>query len=179
MLTLIYSTLSILSRTSRVVLLSDIARQTSSKAAMSSTSVHGDDDRHRSLLIMPPEVVTKIFCQLPSFSDVFALSAVCCRLRHLWLKNVNPVYNQIAPRSIPCEHAARRFLIDQDGSGLGSPMSAKDVVRMVRNAGVIEKAILQFEREIVSRVRSKSDPNSHVVRCIGLMFKCNSGWFVG
>lgn len=177
-LTLVYLcyTLSIFSRTSRVVFLSDVAQQTNSKAIMSSISVQGDDDRHCSLSIMPPEVVTKIFCQLPSFPDVFALSAVCWRLRHLWLKNVNPVYNHIAPRSIPCERAARRFLIDQDGPGLGSPVSAKDVVRMVRNAGVIEKAILQFEREIVSRVRSKLDPNSHVVRSIGLISKCNSGW---
>ncbi len=91
------------------------------------------------------------------------------------MNNGNQVYKQIAPRSIPCERAARRFLIDQDGPGLGSPVSAKDVVRMARNAGVIEKAILQFEREIVSRVRCKLDPNSHVVRSIGLTFKCNSG----
>ena len=143
---------------------------------MSSSLVQGDDYQHPSLSILPPEVVMNIFCQLPTFSDVFALSAVCCRLRHLWLKNVNPVYEHIAPRSIPCERAARRFLIDQDGPGLGSPVSAQDVVRMVRNAGVVEKAILQFEREIVSRVRSRLDPDSHVVRSIGLIFKCNSGW---
>ena len=34
-------------------------------------------------------------------------------------------------------------------------MFAKDVMRMIRNVIVVEKAILQFEREIVSRVRSK------------------------
>ena len=39
-------------------------------------------------------------------------------------------------------------------------MSATDVVRMSRNAIVVENAILQFEREIVSRVRSEL--NSHV-----------------
>ncbi|MCJ1296583.1 hypothetical protein MMC34_008149 [Xylographa carneopallida] len=121
---------------------------------MSLTSVQADDNRHPSLSIMPPEVASNIFCQLSSFSDVFALSAVCCRLRDIWLESVNPIYHQIAPRSIPCERAARRFLVDQDGPDLGSPMSAKDVVRMVRNANVIEKAILQFEREIVRRVRS-------------------------
>ena len=128
---------------------------------------------------MPPEVLVKILCQLHSFSDVFALSAACCRLRHLWLTIVNPVYKQVAPRSIPCERAARRFLTDQDKPGLESPVSAKDVVRMVRNAGVIEKAILQFEREIVSRVRSKLDPNSHVARNIGLTIEYNSGWSIG
>lgn len=146
---------------------------------MSLSLVQGDDYQHPSLSIMPREVVINIFCQLPSFSDVFTLSAVCCRLRHLWLNNVNPVYKQIAPRSISCERAARRFLIDQDGPGLGSPMSAEDVVRMVRNAGVIAKAIVQFEREIVSRVRSRFGPNDHVVRCIGLILRCNSGWSFG
>ena len=143
---------------------------------MSSSLVQGDVNQHLSLSMMPTEVIIYIFCQLPSFSDVFALSAVCCRLRHLWLKDVNPTYNQIAPRSIPCERAARRFLIDQGGPRLESSVSARNVVRMVRNAGVIGKAILQFEREIVSRVRSKLDPNSHVVRSIGLISKCNSGW---
>ena len=129
--------------------------------------------------MIPPEVATNIFCQLPSLFDVFALSGVCRLLRHCWLQSVNPIYNHVAPRSIPCERASHRFLVDQDGPGLGSPMSAKDVVRIVRNAGVIEKAVLQFEREIVSRVRSKFNPNDHVVRCTGLIFKCNSGWSFG
>ena len=145
---------------------------------MSLISGHGDDNRRSSLSIMPPEVAANIFCQLPIFSDVFALSAVCHRLRHLWLESANPIYSQIAARSIPCERAARRFLADQGGPCLGSPMSAKDVVRMVRNAGVIEKAVLQFEREIVRRVRSKLDSHVRTLRCIGLTFKCNSGWLV-
>ena len=124
---------------------------------------------------MPPEVATNIFCQLPSFSDVFALSAVCGRLRRLWLQNVNPIYKQIAPKSIPCEPAARRFLVDQDGPGLGSPMSSEDVVRMVRNAGVIEKAILQFEQEIVRRVRGDLYSDFRIVGRVRLTCMCNSG----
>lgn len=118
---------------------------------------------------MPPEVATNIFCHLPSVSDVFALSAVCHRLRDLWLKNVTPIYNHVAPRSIPCESAARRFLGDQGGPGLGSPMSAKDVVRMVRNAAVVENAIRQFEREI------ELDPSARILGRGGLTSKYNSG----
>ena len=129
-----------------------------------------------SLSTMPREVVINIFCQLPSFSDVFTLSAVCRWLRHLWLDDVNPVYKQIAPRRFSCERAARPFLIDQAQPGLGSAVSAKVVVCIVRNAGAMEKAIPQSEREIVSRVRSKLDPSSHVVRNIGIIFKCNGGW---
>ena len=34
-------------------------------------------------------------------------------------------------------------------------MSIVDVARLARNADIVEKAVLQFEREIVCRVRSK------------------------
>ena len=145
-------------------------------AAMLSTPMHGDDICHASLSTMPPEVATNIFCQLPSFADVFALSTVCLRLRHLWLENVNPIYNQIAPEVISCDRAARRFLVDQDGPGLGSPLSAKDVVRMVRNAGVIEKAIVQFEREIVRRVRGESNSAVNIASRVVLTSVCYSGY---
>lgn len=145
---------------------------------MTSTPVQGDRYCRPSLSSMPPEVMRNIFCQLPSFTDVFALSAVCCRSRRVWFNEVNQIYKQIAPRSVLCERAARRFLTDQDGPDLESPMSAKDVVRMVRNARVIENAIRQFERQIVSRVRSKFDSDDRIVRHVGLTFKCDSGWSV-
>ena len=124
----------------------------------------------------PPEVAINIFCQLPSFSDVFALSAVCRRLRHLWLENSNSIYNHIAPEAIPCERAARRFLVDQGGPGLGLPMSAKYVVRVVQNAEVIKHTILQFEREVVWRAQSELNTNITVVRRVSLTFMYNSGW---
>lgn len=66
-----------------------------------------------------------------------------------------PIYNSVAPRSIAFERDARRFLVDQHGPKLESPMIAETVVQMVRNASIVEKAVLQFEREIVCRVRSK------------------------
>ena len=139
--------------------------------AMLPTTVQGDDNCHVSLSTMPPEVATNIFCHLPSFSDVFALSAVCLRLRHLWLENVNPIYNQIAPKIIPCERAARRFLVDHDGPGMESPMTAQDVIRMVQNAGVIEDTVLQFEREVVRWVKSEWNSNVRIVRRVELMFQ--------
>ena len=104
---------------------------------MSLRPVLGDDNRHPPLSMMPPEIAADIFCQLYPFFDAFALSAVCCRLRHLWLESVNPIYNHIAPRIISYERAERRFLADQDGPGVGTPMSAKDVLRMERSASVI------------------------------------------
>lgn len=124
---------------------------------MPSTPSQEDHSNRYSLSVVPPEIATHIFCRLSSFSEVFALSAVCRRLRNLWLENADSIYKQIAPRSIACEDAARRFLVDQGGPRLGSPISAKDIDGVVRNAGVIEGAILQFEREVVSRVNSKLD----------------------
>ena len=96
-----------------------------------------------SFSMMTPEVTTNIFCQL--LSDVFALSATCRPLRHSWLNSVNQVYNQVAPRSISYEGVARRFFFDEDGPASGSPLSTKDIIRMIQNAGVIEDAVIQFE----------------------------------
>ena len=108
-----------------------------------------------SLMTLPPEATAGIFCQLPSFFDILCLSRVCCRLRQVWLDNVTLIYREVAPRSIPCETAARRFLVDQSGRDPETPLSAEDVVRMLHNAAVVEKAILQFESEIVSRVKGE------------------------
>ena len=104
---------------------------------------------------LPSEIVIHIFCHLPLLSDVFALAATCSRLHDIWSANVTPIYNKVAPRSIACQEHARRFLTDQGGPAYGAPMSIENVVRMARNASVVEKAILQFEREIVLRVSSK------------------------
>ena len=145
-------------------------------AAMLAKTVQGDDNRPVSLSTMPPEVAINIFCQLPSFSDVFALSAVCLRLRHLWLENVNPIYKQIGPRSIPCERAARRFLV---GPGMEFPMTAKDVIRMVQNASVIEDTILQFEREVLMSENSELNSNVRIVRRVELRFQWISIAYMG
>ncbi len=101
------------------------------------------------------ELLIHIFCQLPLLSDVFAFAATCSRLRAIWSVNVTPIYNEVAPRSIACHQHARRFLADQGGPASKAPMSTEDVVRMARNADVVETAVLQFEREIVCRVRNK------------------------
>ena len=123
--------------------------------AMLPESVQAVDSRTGYLTLMPPELVIKIFCQLSSFSDAFALSTTSHRFQHIWLSNVDIIYCHVAPRSIACESEARDFLAVQDGPALNSPMSAKDVLRIIQNARVVDKAIRQFEREIVSRVRSK------------------------
>ena len=103
---------------------------------------------------IPAELIIRIFCLLPSFSDVFALAAACRRFRSVWTENVTTIYGHVSPRSIPCERHAPNFLPD-----LGRPfsgrhaLSARDVVCIVRNSCVLEKAILQLEREIVRKVR--------------------------
>ena len=61
----------------------------------------------------------------------------------------------VALSSIACQQHARRFLIDQGGPAWEAPLSKGHLVRMAMNADVVEKAVIQFEREIVCRVRSK------------------------
>lgn len=143
---------------------------------MPSPPAHYVDERNHSLFSLPPEVTTEIFGNLPSFFDVFALAATCRRLRDVWSTSVIPIYNSVARRSIAYERDARRFLVYQHGLKLESPMIAETVVQMVRNATIVEKAVLQFEREIVSRVRSKFTLEVLVIGPI-LTFKLTANGF--
>lgn len=123
--------------------------------AIDSPSVQVTGISNLPLLSLPSELVTKAFCLLPLFSDLLALAATCSRLRHIWTTNTTTIYCQVAPRSIPCESYARSLLADQGSPARDlSTMSAGDVNRMLRNSRVIEKEILQFEEDIVRRVRS-------------------------
>ena len=114
-----------------------------------------DEDNH--LLSMPNELILEIFCCMSSLSDVLAFAATNRRLRHIWTGNVTRVYERVAPRSIPCERDARKFREDQRGSTFEcTQVSPRDVIHIVRNSRVLEKAVLQFEREIASRVQGAS-----------------------
>lgn len=126
---------------------------------MPSQPVESEGKRTICLSLLPPELAIEIFRQLPSFSDVFALSATCHQLRNIWLEHLTPIYNHVAPRSIACETQAREILIDQGGPAFGCRLSAKDVVRMVQNSRIVEKAIREFERKFVCRVKSKPKEN--------------------
>lgn len=104
--------------------------------------------------LMPNEVILEIFGCLSSFSHVFALAATSRRLRDVWAENVAQVYGPVALRSIACENYARRFRADQRGSAVnGSALSVRDVQCIARNSQIVDKAILQFERQIVCKVK--------------------------
>ena len=117
----------------------------------------GSNSTH--LHTIPAELLIKIYGFLPSFTTAFALAATCHRLRRIWLENAAAIYPHLAARSIPCETHARQFLADQDRSvGQDPALSALGVRRIMRNAQIIEKAIKQFEEEIVCKVKSKQNP---------------------
>ena len=119
-------------------------------------SILANNSSNSHLLSIPEELVTKIFSLLPSFFDILALAATCRRLRHTWATNVTSIYSQVASRSIPCERYARRFLTDQGGPATNCPtLSARDVICMLRNSCIVEKAILHCEEHIVCKVRCK------------------------
>ena len=152
------STCIIFSSTVRA--LADMSRSVEIPSQLDSTTIP-------SVSTLPPEVAINIFSQLPSFSDVFNLSSVCHSLRYIWLENVNPIYNLVAPRCIEGENAARRLLADQGGSSPdAAAVSARDVMQMMRNRGILMKAISQFEREVVSRVTSKYFSRYILLRCL-------------
>lgn len=110
-------------------------------------------------LSIPAELLTKTFCQLPLFSDVLALAATCKRLRRVWTIHTTMIYHHLAPRCIPCEPSARRFLADQDGLATKSlVLSSAEVVSIIRNSSIVEKAILQFEREIIPKIKGIFSP---------------------
>lgn len=113
-------------------------------------------DSGAALESLAPELIIRIFFQLPTFSDVFALSATCRRLRHVYATNIHPIYGKLAPRNIACLRQARRFHLDQGGSAEEASLSTEDIRSLVRNSHVVEKAISQFGRQIVCRVRSES-----------------------
>jgi len=107
------------------------------------------------LLLMPTELIQRTFCLLPSFSDAFAFAQASQKLQCIWTENTTSIYNSIAPRNLSCEQHARAFLADQGGPKVGDSLSANDIYCLVRNSCKVEKAILQFEKEIVSKVKRK------------------------
>ena len=107
-------------------------------------------------LLMPVELIIKLYCQLPSFNDVLALAATSHRARSIWTENTAEIYAQMGPRIIPCERYARTFRQDQAGMTLNlRNISVRDVVRVVHNAELVEETIRDFEEDVVSKVRCR------------------------
>lgn len=108
------------------------------------------------ILSLPTELLTSIYCALPSLVDVLALAATCHRLHDNWLADASPIYQQVAPRSISCEQYARRLLADQKGAAnAASILSPKDVLCIMRNSYVVEKAVFQYEIQINHKVKGR------------------------
>lgn len=113
------------------------------------------------LLSLPAELTTKIICHLPSLLDAFVLSQVSRKLQTLFIENITLIYNHVAARSLPCEYHARLLLIDQGGPPVNGTLSTHDVATLLRNCFKIERAIVQFEKEIVHKVRCRSPPSQN------------------
>ena len=116
--------------------------------------LHADSDIP--LLSLPAELLTCVYCSLPSLLDVFILSSSCHLLRDVWLKNASTIYHQVGPRSIPCERYARSLLADQKGTiSADIVLRAEDVLRIVKNAHTVEKHVYQYEIQINWKVRGR------------------------
>ena len=76
------------------------------------------------------------------------------------------IYHLVTPWSIPYERHTRRFRKDQRGSFLKtSPLLDQDIIYIARNTQIIEKAVLQFEQEIIYKVKDNKRLalNDHVL----------------
>jgi hypothetical protein len=103
---------------------------------------------------LPVEVVVLIYCKLPLFSDVLALANASCQLRAIWVENASCIYFSIGPSTIPCEKHARKFRNYQAGRDVEHlSVSSQDVINIMRNACIIEKAIVDFEHRAVRKVK--------------------------
>ncbi|KAG8534352.1 uncharacterized protein KY384_001196 [Bacidia gigantensis] len=120
------------------------------------------------LISLPSEITIQVICRLPRLADVLALSATCKHLRDIWSSNVTQIYDCLASKSIPCLQHARSFYADQEGLAVDDAMSTTGVARMMRNARIVEKAIVQFEREIVSRVKTDGISADELEQCYGV-----------
>ena len=112
--------------------------------------------RHVNLLVLPSELLIAIFSLAHSLQDLLNLGITCSKLRDIWKIYATQICNSVVSRCIPCPSHARRFLAIQRPymqTHLGLPLS--DFKEMIHNSRIIEKAIVQHEREIVPRVKCK------------------------
>lgn len=117
-----------------------------------SLTSQGSDPR---LLLLPSELFVEVFCYLPSLLDVLTFSAVNRRFRDIWTGNVHRVYASVAPGSILCEKHAREFRVDQRGLTFEeSSFSVDHALCIAQNAQLVEKTVLQFEKDTVCKVKS-------------------------
>lgn len=103
---------------------------------------------------IPSEVVIKIFGEL-SLPDALHLAATCSRLRQVLDENTPTIYKCLR-RKIQCEGYARVLLADQGGlPSDSSSVTMRDLLRLWRNSGRVEKAMNVFDRDITPHIRSE------------------------
>ncbi|KAH8424664.1 uncharacterized protein LDX57_002408 [Aspergillus melleus] len=102
---------------------------------------------------LPSELIVSIFGALPSFSDVAWFAATSRRHRQVWVDNAYTIYQQVAPRTIPCSKHARVLLADQGGPPVSDThLSFQEVLQLIRNAAALEQSVAEFEKNHISRV---------------------------
>lgn len=56
---------------------------------------------------IPVELISRIFCHLPTFQDAFAFAAASHQIQNAWSEDVSAIYESISPRTIQCRRYAR------------------------------------------------------------------------
>ncbi|KAA8647681.1 uncharacterized protein ATNIH1004_006375 [Aspergillus tanneri] len=103
---------------------------------------------------LPTEVIVSIFTALPSFSDVAWFAATGRRFHRVWTENAYSIYQQIAPRTVPCRRHARILLADQGGPHPNAAnLSFPHVLRLIQNAAILERSAEDFNKHHRERVQ--------------------------
>ncbi|THC93150.1 hypothetical protein EYZ11_007359 [Aspergillus tanneri] len=102
---------------------------------------------------IPTEVIVSIFTALPSFSDVAWFAATGRRYHRVWNNYAYLIYQQIAPRTIPCRRHARVLLADQGGPHASvTNLSFPHVLQLIRNAAILDRSAKDFNKHHRQRV---------------------------
>lgn len=102
---------------------------------------------------LPTEILVHIYCQLPSFSDVFHFAATCNRFNRVYCQNTNIIYDHISPKCIRCRYNARQLLANQKGIPVVNtitPITTSDVRQICQNARAVTECLKKYNSDFIA-----------------------------
>lgn len=105
-----------------------------------------------SFLNLPTEILIYIYCQLPSFSDVFHFTATCKQFNIAYCQNTNIIYNNISRKCIQCQYHARQLLANQKGIPVDAttPITPSDVRQICQNACTVTECLKKYNSDYIA-----------------------------
>lgn len=101
---------------------------------------------------LPTEILVHIYCQLPSFSDVFHFAATCKQFNSVYCQSTNIIYNHISQKCIQCRYNARQLLANQKGIPVNTttPITTSDVRQICQNACTVTECLKKYNSDFIA-----------------------------